>query len=122
MDGMADPSLHILDCMTRTPFVPGPVQFFGDAAELNNEILAEVLRLDLASLLPPEPEEPRLVVAHDDPGVGAADEGASFYVHWVISISILVEWDPAHGLLLAIAPPFTETVFLLIGIAFRGLV
>ena len=34
----------------------------------------QVLRLDVAPLFPPEAEEGGLVRAHDDAGVGAADE------------------------------------------------
>ena len=39
----------------------------------------QVLGLDLAALFPPEPEQGGLVVAHDDPGVRAADEGAAVW-------------------------------------------
>ena len=31
----------------------------------------------LAALFPPQPQQGRLVGAHDDPGVGAADEAAA---------------------------------------------
>ena len=37
--------------------------------ELDNEIAGQVLGLDLAPLLPPEPQEGSLVIAHDDLGV-----------------------------------------------------
>jgi hypothetical protein len=37
----------------------------------------QVLRPDLAPLLLPQPEQGLLVLAHYDPGVGAADEVAS---------------------------------------------
>jgi hypothetical protein len=40
-------------------------------------IAGVVLGLDLAPFLSPEALEGRLVGAHDDPGVGAADEGAA---------------------------------------------
>ena len=33
--------------------------------------------LDLAALLPPKPQQGLFVGAHDDPGVGAADEGTA---------------------------------------------
>jgi hypothetical protein len=62
-------SLHVIDRIAGVAFVPGPVQLLGDGAELNNEILAEVLRLDFSSLFPPKLYEPCLIVAHDDPGV-----------------------------------------------------
>src|SRR5450756_2541115 len=54
--------------------VPEPVEILGDPAELDDEVGGEVLGLDLAALFLPEAEQGGLVVAHDDPGVGAADE------------------------------------------------
>ena len=58
-------------------FVPGPVQRFSGDAELDDEIFAEILRLALAALFPPEADQGRLVRAHDDPSVRAADEQAA---------------------------------------------
>jgi hypothetical protein len=107
---MSELSLHVIDRLAGVAFVPGPVQLLCDAAELDNEVLAQVFRFDLASLLPPEPKEPCLIIAHDDASVGAAYERATICVHWVISKCILVEWVPAR-MLLGIAPPFTEKVF-----------
>jgi len=52
---------------------PVPVQVLGRQAELNDEIAGEILGLDLAALFPPKPEEGGFVVAHDDPGIGAAN-------------------------------------------------
>ena len=46
-------------------------------AKLDDEIAGQVLRLDLAALFPPQPHQSRLVIAHDDPGVRAADEVAA---------------------------------------------
>ena len=43
-------------------------------AELDDQVAGEVLGLDLAALFPPEPEQGGLVIAHDDPGVRAADK------------------------------------------------
>ena len=66
---------------------------FGHQAELDDEVAGQVLRLDLASFLPPEPEQGGFVAAHDDPGVGAADEGGA-------ALGILRQRDcvsfPAH--------------------------
>ena len=45
--------------------------------ELHDEVAGEVLGLRLAALLAPEPDQGRLIAAHDDPGVRAADEGAA---------------------------------------------
>ncbi len=123
VDRVPDPPLHVFDRIASVAFVPGPVQVLGDRAELDDKVLAQVLRLDLAPLFSPKPDETALVIAHDDASVGAADEGASFCVHWVISRCILVEWHPAHRLLLAIAPPFTgKGGFWTSRIAFRNLV
>ena len=58
--------------------VPAPVEVLGDRPELNDEVVGEVFRFDLASLLAPEPNEVRLVIAHDDAGVRAADEISPF--------------------------------------------
>jgi hypothetical protein len=54
-----------------------PVQLLGHGAELNQEVAGQVLRLNLAPLFLPEPEQRRLVVPHDGPGVRAADEGSA---------------------------------------------
>ena len=42
--------------------------------ELDDQIIREIFRLDLAALLPPQPNQHRLVVTHDHPGIGAADK------------------------------------------------
>ena len=47
------------------------------SAELDDEIAGQVLRLDLAALFPPEPQQGGLIIAHDDPGIRAADEVAA---------------------------------------------
>ena len=49
--------------------VPAPIEVLGDDPELDDEIAGEVLRRDLASLFAPQPQQSRLVIAHDDPGV-----------------------------------------------------
>ena len=41
------------------------------------EIVAQILWLGLAALFLPQPDQRRLVRAHDDPGVRAADEAAA---------------------------------------------
>ena len=69
--------------------VPAPVEVLGDDAELDDEVAGQVLRLDLAALFPPEPEQGGLVVAHDDPGVGAADEACGGFRHSVVAKQIL---------------------------------
>jgi hypothetical protein len=57
--------------------VPEPVEILGGLAELDDEVAGEILGLGPAALFPPEAEQGGLVVAHDDPGVGAADEGTA---------------------------------------------
>ena len=45
--------------------------------ELDDEVAGKVLRLDLAAFLAPQPQQGGLIIAHDDPGVRAADEVAA---------------------------------------------
>ena len=74
---MADPALDVGDDLSGIGLVPAPVQLLGRKPELDDEIARQVLGLDLAALLPPEAEEGSLVIAHDDPGIGAADKIAA---------------------------------------------
>ncbi len=53
---------------------PVAIEGFGHDPELDDEVAGEVLRFDLAALFPPQAQQGGLVVAHDDPGVRAADE------------------------------------------------
>ena len=81
---MPDPPLDVRDDLAGIALVPMPVEVLGHQAELDDEVAGEVLRLDLAAFLPPEAEQGGLVIAHDDPGVRAADELATFtVVHWL---------------------------------------
>src|SRR6516162_1635243 len=70
-------SLYLGNDLAGVPLVPVPVQELGHAAKLDQEVAGQVLRLGLAALLPPQPQQRRLVVAHDDPGIGATDEAAA---------------------------------------------
>ena len=65
------------DGMPGVALVPDPVEVLGDHPELDDEVCREVLRPDLAPLLLPQPDQGLLVLPHDDPGVGAADEVAA---------------------------------------------
>jgi hypothetical protein len=47
--------------------------------KLDDEITGQVRRFGLAALFPPEPPECLLVIAHDDPGIRAADEGPAAF-------------------------------------------
>src|SRR4051812_12721447 len=67
--------LHIFDCVAAVALVPASIEVLGDGAKLDNQLLAEVLRRNLTPLLAPEPDELVLIIAHDDPGVGASNKG-----------------------------------------------
>jgi hypothetical protein len=64
--------LNVGDHLPGTGLVPTAIEALGRNPELDNEITRKVLRLDLAPLLPPKPDQRLLVTAHDDPRVGAA--------------------------------------------------
>ena len=74
---MPDAALDIGEDLAGIALVPAPVEVLGDDPELDDEVAGKVLRLDLAALLPPQPHQGGLVIAHDDPGVRAADEVAA---------------------------------------------
>jgi hypothetical protein len=54
-----------------------PVESFCCETKLNDEVLREVLRLDLAAFLPPKAHEGGFIGTHNHPGVGAANECAA---------------------------------------------
>src|SRR6478672_9575913 len=72
-----DQTLDISDGSASVALIPASVEVLGDLSELHDEVAGEVLRADFSPLLAPEPNKGCLVVAHDDPGVGAADKGPS---------------------------------------------
>ncbi len=74
--GMLDPPLDRRDDLAGVALVPVPIESFGHDPELHDEVAGKVLRFGLAALLPPEAEEGSFIIAHDDPGVRAADEGS----------------------------------------------
>jgi hypothetical protein len=74
---MPDASLHVPDLPAGVALVPGAIERLGCSPQLNDEVAREVLRLGLASLLPPKPNKGRLVAAHDGAGVRAADKRSS---------------------------------------------
>ena len=71
---MPAPLLDIGDDPPGIGLVPAPVKFLGGQTELHDQIAGQVLRLGLAAFLPPQSQQGGFVIAHDDPGVGAADE------------------------------------------------
>jgi hypothetical protein len=74
---MEKPPLHIGDDLAGVPLVPEPIELLSDVPELDDEVARQVLRLNFTPLFAPEPEQRGFVVAHDDPGVRAADESAA---------------------------------------------
>src|ERR1700722_4340421 len=77
MDRVLDPALDVGDGSPGIALVPSPVQRLGGDTELDDEIVAQVLRFGLAALFLPQPAERCFVSAHDDSGVRSADELAS---------------------------------------------
>src|SRR5579863_8342423 len=71
---MAHVLLHVCDDLPGIGLVPAPVQLLGHDPELDNEVAREILRLSLAALFAPEPEQGGPVITHDDFGIGAAYE------------------------------------------------
>ena len=59
------------------PLVPAPVQGLGCDAELDDEIVGQILRLGLAALFLPQPDQRGFVAAHNNARVRAAEETAS---------------------------------------------
>jgi hypothetical protein len=76
---MLNPALNVGDDAPRVALIPSPVDRFGGDAELDDKIVAEIVRLDFAALFLPQPDQGRLVWAHNHPSVRAADEPAAVY-------------------------------------------
>ena len=53
MDWMLDPALDVGDGAPRIALIPSSVERLSGDAELDDEVIAEVLRLGLAALFPP---------------------------------------------------------------------
>ena len=77
--GMPDAPLDVGNHLAGIGLVPAPVEVLGHHSKLDDEIAGQVLRLGLAALFPPKPQERRLIIAHDDPGIRAADEGPAAF-------------------------------------------
>ena len=84
-DRMAHLALDVLDHLAGVALVPAPIEVLGDASELDDEVAGQILGLDLAALLAPQAKQGPLVVAHDDPGVRAADERTPAVLDWPLS-------------------------------------
>ena len=74
---MPDLPLHISEDLSGIGLIPAPVQVLSRNTKLDDEIARQVFWLDLAPFFLPEPEQGGFIVAHDDPGVRAADEIAA---------------------------------------------
>ena len=61
MHRVLDPALDVGDDATGIALVPGPVQRLGGDAELDDQIVAEVLRLGLAPLFLPQADQRGLI-------------------------------------------------------------
>ncbi len=59
LDRVKNPSLHLVDRLACVAFVPAAVEVLGHRAELDDQVVGEILRLDFAALLPPQPNELR---------------------------------------------------------------
>ena len=66
--------LPLADPVAGMALVPGAIELLGREPELDDELAGQVGRLGLAPLFLPQPDQGVLVAAHDDAGVGAADE------------------------------------------------
>lgn len=82
--------VDVADAVSRVEFVPAAVQVFCAQAELDDQYGRKVGRSRLPALLFPESQKGFLVFAHDDPGVGAADEVTSIYQAGHFSVYILL--------------------------------
>src|SRR5215469_18655571 len=74
---MTDSLLHVGDHLPGTGLIPAPIEVLGRKSELNHEIAGQVLRLGFSTLLPPQPDQRRLVTPRDDPGIRTANKAAS---------------------------------------------
>jgi hypothetical protein len=77
---MPKPMLNAFDSLPGVALVPMPIERFSHHAEHDDEVAGQVLRLGFAPFLAPEASEGGFIVAHDDPGVGAADEAPTVLV------------------------------------------
>jgi hypothetical protein len=60
------------------------IELLGDAAELEDQIVAEVQRKGLSALFTPKADELVPVFPHNDPGVGSANEYVAIGVQLVM--------------------------------------
>src|SRR5262249_21950941 len=70
-------------------------ELLGGGPKLHDEVAGNVLRLNLAPLLAPKADQSRLVAAHDNPGVGAADKSSAVRVEALDRVAH--DFAPCHG-------------------------
>lgn len=66
--------LNVRHGLSGFALVPGSIQIFRGIAKLDDEVVREILRRDLATLFSPKPNDIVFVLSHDDAGVRSADE------------------------------------------------
>jgi hypothetical protein len=74
---MLHAALDVSDMVAGVALVPGPVELLGSPPELHDEVAGQVLRFSLTTFFAPQLDQGCFIAAHDDAGVGAADEGAA---------------------------------------------
>src|SRR3984885_16116874 len=74
MDRVPSPALNVRYGPPSIALVPRPVQRLGGDAQLDDKVVAQILWLGPPRLFLPEPDQPRLVGAHDDSRLRAAEE------------------------------------------------
>jgi hypothetical protein len=72
-----DLSLNVLDDLPGILLIPAAIEGLSHYPELDDQIVDEVFRLDLAPFFPPQADQRAFVSAHDDAGVRATDEMAT---------------------------------------------
>ena len=66
--------LYVRNDLTGVGFIPAPIEALSHDPKLNDQVTRQVLRLDFPALFTPELQQRSLIIAHDNPGVRAADE------------------------------------------------
>src|SRR6202042_654972 len=74
MDRVPNPALNVRYRPPSIALVPSPVQRLGCDAQLDDKVVAQILRLGFPALFLPEPDQRRFVRAQNDPRVRAAEE------------------------------------------------
>jgi hypothetical protein len=78
VDRVSEVLLDVSDGAASIAFVPAPIQVLRDDPKLDEQISGQVLRLKLAALFAPKPNERGLIIAHDNAGVRTANKGGAF--------------------------------------------